>query len=59
MVRLMKVLILLREVAYLSTRLSSESARKIADRLASFEDVFPQQLDATNKAGAELSDSFD
>jgi hypothetical protein len=56
---LMKMLILLGEVAYLSTRLSSESARKIVDRLASLEDVFPRQLDATNEAGTKLSDSFD
>jgi hypothetical protein len=59
--RLMKKLILLSEVAYLSTRVSSiESARlKIVDRIGAYEAVFSKEHDVESEALPETSGSFD
>jgi hypothetical protein len=58
--RLMRKLILLSEVAQLSTRLSSsESARNIVDRSGAYEAVFSKEYDVESEAVPETSGSFD
>jgi hypothetical protein len=58
--KLMKNLILLTEVAYLSTRLQTDSKKRLVHRLGSLDELYGQEAGLANEqADIDTNDSFD